>query len=159
MNDSNTVAEFLALKAANDKLRETGKQWLWNALDRISGESSRNLGNLPIQVGRQDWEFTLATTTLVGERYGARYQTKTMTVEVGWPRLPNHGFISGGGLAMGRVSLSQNFMLHAEPLAELLLYRRGTSEEIAWHLLQNKQAGEKLEDAHLRQYFQLLLAD
>jgi hypothetical protein len=159
MNDSSTVAEYLALKAANDKLRESGKQWLWNALDRISGELSRELGILPLQVGRQDWEFTLATTRLVGERYGARYRSKTMIVEVGWPRLPDHGFISGGGLALGRVSLSQNTMLHAESQAELLLHRRGSSEEIAWHLLQNNQAGERIKDAHLRHFFRLLLND
>jgi hypothetical protein len=155
--EPDTVAEYLALKAANDQLRERGKQWLWNALDRLTSELSRGLG-APLQTGRQDWQFEVDETTMVGERFGARRHGRTLVVEVGWPRLPEHGFIPEGGLARGRVGLSQSTMLDARTVAEMLLKKSDASEPV-WHLTTYKTLGERLTESHLRSYLQLLLND
>src|SRR5262245_59508556 len=84
--DKDIAAEYLALKAANDELRERGKQWLWNSLDVICAEISRELSdrnNPPLQVGRQEWRFKVEDSTMVGERFGARYREKTLIFESG----------------------------------------------------------------------------
>jgi hypothetical protein len=160
--NSDTVAAYLALKAANDQLRERGKQWLWNALDRLSSELSRELsgraGGAPLQTGRQDWEFRLEGLTLAGERYGARYAYRTLIVEAGWPRTPEHGFIPDGGLARGRISLSRNTMLDAQPIAELVLTRLGAGDP-AWFSFAHKPIGPPINDSHLLAWLKLLLAD
>src|SRR5688572_12339484 len=73
-DDKDIAAEYIALKAANDELRERGKKWLWNALDVICSEISRDLSarnNPPLQVGRQEWQFKIEDSTMVGERFGA----------------------------------------------------------------------------------------
>src|SRR5262245_39200500 len=106
--DKDIAAEYLALKAANDALRERGKQWLWSALDVICAEISRELSdrnNPPLQVGRQEWRFKVEDSTMVGERFGARYREKTLIVEAGWPREPQDRFVPGRGLAVARIGL------------------------------------------------------
>jgi len=50
--ENKDLAEYLSLKAANDELRERGKKWLWNALDVISSEVSRELAIETIRLCR-----------------------------------------------------------------------------------------------------------
>ncbi len=154
--------ELLALKAANDQVREAGKQSLWSALDRISAEVSRQLtqhpGGEPLQVGRQEWQFALGTATMVGERFGARHRGRTLLVEVGWPRLPEHGFIPNRGLARGRIGFSQNTMLQPKILAELVLRKPGDGAP-QWLLLAQNAPDEPLTESRLQQFFLQLIAE
>ena len=153
--------EYLSLKAANDELRERGKQWLWNALDTLCSEISRELSaqnNPPLQVGRQEWRFKVEDSTMVGERFGARFREKTLIVEAGWPREPEHGFVPDLGLARGRIGFSQNVMLEARTVAELVLNRQ-SERDPAWHLIANKKLGARITESHLREYFKLILGD
>ncbi len=164
MNKSDSkdiAAEYLALKAANDEMRERGKRWLWNALDSLCSEISRELSardNPPLQVGRQEWRFTVENSTMVGERFGARFRERTLIVEAGWPREPRHGFIPGRGLARARIGFSQNVMLEAKIVAEMILKRQGEHDP-AWHFVTNKRLGERVTESRLREYFELILGD
>jgi hypothetical protein len=159
--DKDITAEYLALKAANDELRERGKKWLWNALDLICSEISRELtarNNPPLQVGRQEWRFKIESSTMVGERFGARFREKTLIVEVGWPREPQHRFVPGRGLARARIGFSQNVMLEAQTVAEMILKRRDNSDP-GWNFIADKKLGDGVTESHLREYFDLLLKD
>lgn len=170
MPEKDYAADYLALKAANDQLRERGKQWLWDSLHRLCDEINQRLlaqntsppelaGAPSILNGVQpDWQFKVENAVMVGERYGARFRHRTLTVEVGWPRLPEHGYITDGGLARGRVGLSQNTMIEPQPLAELIL-KKAASGEPAWFVLKNKQLGEQMTDAGLRDYLNQIMAD
>ena len=160
-DNKDITAEYLSLKAANDELRERGKQWLWNALDVISSEISRELNSRnkpPLQVGRQEWEFKVEESTMVGERFGARFREKTLIIEAGWPREPHHRFVPDRGLARARIGISQNIMIDAKILAELILKPQNDSEP-AWRFISNKQLGERVTESRLREYFNLVLAD
>jgi hypothetical protein len=164
MNDPNNkdlAAEYLSLRAANDQLRERGKQWLWNALDVICSEISRELSarnNPPLQVGRQEWRFKVEGSTMVGERFGARFRTNTLIVEAGWPREPQHGFVPDRGLARARIGLSQNIMLEARIVAELIL-KRQSDGDLVWRFIANKKLGDRVTESRLREYLNLVLAD
>ena len=95
---------------------------------------------------------------MVGERYGARHRGRTLLVEVGWPREPQHGYVPDGGLARGRVGLSQNIMLEPQLIADLILKKVGTTEP-QWSVITNKRIGEPVTESLLRSYFNLLLVD
>lgn len=157
------AADYLRLKEANNQLRELGKSWLWGALEALCGEINQQLATQPdaplLQTGFQPWQFEIATdagkATMVGERLGVRYRGQTLLVEVGWPQLPEHGFIPNSGLARGRVRFSQNVMLEPLNRADLLLKRQGA--ESAWYLLNHKQLGPLLDETHLRDFLKLVL--
>jgi hypothetical protein len=161
VDDKDLAAEYLRLKAANDQLRELGKQWLWTLLDTLCSEVSRELSarnKPPLQVGRQDWRFQVENSTMVGERFGARFREKTLTVEMGWPREPQHGFVPGRGLARARIGLSQNVMLEARGLAEMIFKRRGDGDPV-WYFITNTTLGDEVTESRLRGYLNLILAD
>ena len=124
MIDPQDELAYLALRAANDRLREEGCAWIWSALERLVDRSFPNR-----QLGRQPWQFEVERSVMVGERYGVRHRGQTLVIEVGWPRRPEDGHVPGLGLARGRVGLSQNLMLDPRPLCELLL--RATGEPTA----------------------------
>jgi hypothetical protein len=160
-DDKDIAAEYLALKAANDEMRERGKKCLWNALDLICSEISRELSdrkNPPLQVGRQEWQFKIENSTMVGERFGARFREKTLIVEAGWPREPHHRFVPGRGLARARIGFSQNVMLEVQIVAEIILKRRSDGDLI-WNFITDKKLGAEVTKSHLREYFDLILKD
>jgi hypothetical protein len=154
------AADYLKLKAENDKLREDGKQWLWHVLEKLCSEVNSRLAGKSagavLQVGRQEWQFSIEDSTMVGERFGARYLTRTLVVEAGWPRLPEHGFVPDGGLARARVGLSQNIMLEALTVAEFILKRQAKGAP-SWYVISDKKIGEPVTESKLRSYLNLLL--
>jgi hypothetical protein len=155
MNNEDFAAEYLRLKTVNDQLRERGKQWLWNALELICSEINRKLtanpSETPIQLGRQEWQFMVDSATMVGERFGARYRTRTLIIEAGWPRLPEHGYVKDNGLARGRIAMSQNIMIDALTIDELILKRQGNSDP-AWYTFPKNIIGHQLTESGLRKY-------
>jgi hypothetical protein len=160
LNNQDFASEYLRLKAANDQLREHGKQWLWNSLEQICSEINRELTasptETPIQLGRQEWQFMVDSATMVGERFGARYRTRTLIIEAGWPRLPEHGYVKDNGLARGRIALSQNIMIDALTIEELILKRQGKSDP-AWFTFPKNIIGHLLTEYRLREYIRDLV--
>ena len=149
---SDYTAEYLALREANNRWREGGLAWLWQKVEAIAAEKI----DPPLELGRQEAEFMVAASTMIGERIGVRCQFRTMLFDVGWPRLPEHGFVPGNGLARGRISLSQNLMLDAQPIAELILRRSAGDAPPVWHLIRDERPGEPFTLPLLRQYLDLL---
>ena len=162
MSNKDYVADYLALKVANDQLRERGKLWVWDQLNKFCAEINRSVMQTPdqagIQVGCQEWNFSVENFTMVGERYGARYRGRTLTVEIGWPKLPEHGYVPDGGLARGRIGFSQNVMLDARPVAEMVFKRNGAADP-GWFLISNNRPGEPVTESLLKKYVEKLLQD
>ncbi|HEX4948269.1 MAG TPA: hypothetical protein VFZ34_16465 [Blastocatellia bacterium] len=162
--------ELEKLKAANEALREAGKDWLLTTLETICDEINQASAPPPVepaapaaeprlQLGDQEWQFTVGDNVMVGERLGIRHKGQSLVVEVGWPRLPEHGIVPDLGLARARISFSQNIMIDARLLAELSLRRSKDSAEAHWHVLADHQVGEKITAEKLRAYVQLVLAE
>jgi len=154
--DKDYLTDYLALKAANDQLRERGKQWLLETFNHLCAEINRNLATQPnepaVQVGRQEWQFKVGNSLMVGERLGVRYRGRTLIIEVGWPREPQHGHVPDHGLARGRISL-----IEAKATDELILKHRGR-DEAAWYIIEHKKLGELVTEARLRAYLQAALS-
>lgn len=162
--------ELEKLKADNEALREQGKEWLFTSLEKICAEINTELTpkapepvtpppEPALQVGTQDWQFetgdSINKSLMIGERIGIRHKGKTLTVEVGWPRKTEDGFVPDAGLARARVSLSANVFIDAILLAELTLRKDRDSGEISWQLL----SGEKISEEGLRSYIERVMMD
>ena len=151
MSESGFESDYLALRAANDLLREKGKAWIFDLFEELVRESGRE-----ILIARQDWEFTVDRSTMVGQRLGARFQGKTLTIEIGWPRLPEHGFVHDQGLARGRISLSLSPMLSARPAENLILKVTKANEPI-WHSIEDGRMGAELTKARLSEHLNTMV--
>jgi hypothetical protein len=96
---------------------------------------------------------------MIGERLGIRHKNQTILIEVGWPRLPEHGVVPDLGLARARVSFSQNIMVDAKLLAEFSLRRNKENGEVSWHEIADHRLGEKITADKLRAYVQRVLSE
>ncbi len=159
--DEEFVADYLALRAANNQLRERGKQWLMETVSKFCAEINRNFNAASaqpaLQIGRQQWQFKVGNSLMVGERMGIRYLGRTLLVEAGWPREPQHGFVPDQGLARGRVSLSTSPILEARPIDELVLRHCGGGEA-AWYVIEKEGLGQMVTEARLRAYLEVVLS-
>lgn len=110
------VAEYLALRASNDLVRQTAIEWLMATFTVLAGEANRTGGS--IQMLQDDkHRFKLRNATMVGRLLTLKSGVRTLSIEAGWPRAPSDGFVRGGGLAcanirhMGIKSANQELML------------------------------------------------
>lgn len=96
------VADYLALKQSNDAVRRTSIDWLFDSLVEIAAEANRS--NSAIAIEREDpHEFPFRGARLAGSLRRVRLGVRCMTVEAGWTRTPEHGFMRGGALAGARI--------------------------------------------------------
>jgi hypothetical protein len=161
MQPPDYLTDYLRLKEANNQLREGAKQWLFETLGRLIAEINRSFSDQPgqamIQVGVQTREFKADRATMVGEAMAARYRMNTLLVEVGWPRRPEHGFLTSQGLARGRISLSPNPTIDANLIDELIL--KQTAGEVNWFVIRDGTFGEVVTETKLRDYLRRVMAD
>ncbi len=162
--------ELEKLKAANEALREEGKEWLLTTLENICNEINQASTPPPasppapaaepvLQLGNQDWQFEVEQNVMVGERLGIRHKGQTLLIEVGWPRLPEHGVVPDLGLARARVSFSQNIMIDAQVIAEFTLRRNKDGGGVSWHEIADHKVGEIITADKLRDYVQRVLSE
>lgn len=161
--------ELETLKAANEALREQGKEWLLTTLETIADELNHQLAPQPVpeetpaapalQIGSQEWQFEVEKNVMVGERLGLRHRGQTLVVEVGWPHLPEHGIVPDMGLARARVSVSPNVMIDPMLLDELTLRREKGGTGVVWYVLAERALSEIVTEEKLRAYVQRVMAE
>ena len=96
------VADYLALKAANDAIRRTAVGWLFDTAVLIAAEANRTHSGIAIE--REDpHNFSVRGANLVGSMLRVRKGVRCMTIEAGWTRTPADGFMRGGALAIARI--------------------------------------------------------
>ena len=150
MSSSDFSAEYLSLRSANDLVREKGKQWVFETLSALCTEAGPEA-----LLARQDWQFEVGRSVMVGERFGIRHRGRTLVVEIGWPREPAHGFVPDQGLARGRISLSASPMLSPRPLQEIIL--KTGSPEPRWYSIEGGKVGGEFGAAQLSQHIKAML--
>ena len=146
------IAEYLALRNANDLSRKIGSEWLLTMFENIAGEANR--GGASIQISREDkHRFKVGNATMVGRRLNLQSGVRMLSVDVGWPRTPGDGFIRGGGLACGGV-LHLGMKSASEQL-RLVLNARGVPRWLAL----GKRAGAEIHEADIKHHVSILLND
>lgn len=145
------IAEYLTLKAGNDQLRATGSRWLFESFAELSDEANRRGIRLNIE-NQNPHRFAVGHATMVGSLISFHYGLRNLTVEAGWTRTPQDGFIRGGGLACARIS---HFGM-SKHNAELLLVR--SSENVPqWFSVTKEGKRNLISSNDLRRHFSLFL--
>ena len=97
------LAEYIAVKSANDAIRETAVRSL---LDKMRGAAEHaNQKNANITIESADpHRFSIDKMHLGGYLLRFRQGIRTMSVEAGWTRAPADGFMRGNALAVARIT-------------------------------------------------------
>lgn len=145
------VAEYFALKSANDTFRAASCRWLFESFVELSDEANRKGIHLKIE-NENPHSFAVGYSTMVGSLIKFNFGLRSLTVEAGWTRTPQDGIIRGGGLARARIS---HFGM-SKKNAELLLIR--SAENVPqWYAIDENGKREMFNSNNLRSHFDLFL--
>lgn len=142
------VAEYLALKAANDAIRQTGVQWLFGSILEIA---TRN----PIIHIENETEhrFKFAKAEMVGYLLRFRQGIRCLTLEAGWTRTPNDGFMRNNALAAARFT---HFGM-AKHNADLILLKN--DELLNWFLIDEYGRKTLFDSTHISKHLQIFAGE
>ncbi|MEP6742658.1 MAG: hypothetical protein ABJB61_09180 [bacterium] len=147
------IAEYLALRSSNDLLRNTACDWLLATFRNVAGEMNR--AGAPLQISNEDnYQFTVANATMVGQLLKLENGVRQLLVEVGWPRVPRHGFIRGGGLALGRLR-----HVGIKSASEQIRLVRSPEGLPRWLVEDSRDPPVEIREADIRQHVANLLDD
>lgn len=144
------VAEYLTLKATNDKIRRASVEWLFSSIVEIAAFANRNNANVTIE-NETPHQFAFKNANLVGSCVSFRQGVRCLSVEAGWTRTPTDGFMRGGALACARIS---HFGI-SKHNAELLLLK--TDDFPNWFSVNDNGKKDAFDSRHLNQHFQIFL--
>ena len=100
---SEGFAEFLAVKSANDRIRETSVRWLLDTMRTAAERANQKNANIAIE-SIEPHRFSLEKMHLGGSLLRFRQGIRCLTVEAGWTRAPGDGFMRGNALAVARLT-------------------------------------------------------
>jgi hypothetical protein len=144
------IADYLTLRASNDFLRSVSVKWLMSAFIDTADEFRVKGRPITLETNTKH-EFKAGVNTMVGSKLKFSLGLRALSVEAGWTRLPEHGFIRGNGLAQARVS---HFGLH-KANKDLLLVKIG--ERPVWVVQEEEFVRTPLFEDFFHQHFSLLL--
>ncbi|HZH33641.1 MAG TPA: hypothetical protein VEX64_02315 [Pyrinomonadaceae bacterium] len=148
----NDVIDYLRLREANDAARRVGIEWLLNTFLEVAEEANRR--GMKIKIEKSDaHRFAVGAATMQGSLIRLGLGVRTMTIEAGFPRLPQDGFVRGNGLACARIS---HFGIsHANE--ELLLTRADKREAPAWFSIDKNDVRHQFLVSRLKHHFAVFL--
>ncbi len=144
------VADYLALKASNDAVRSASVKWLFDAISEIAAEISRRNAGISFE-NEHPYRFALGNANLVGSLVRFRQGVRCLTVEAGWTRTPNDGFMRGGALACARIS---HFGMTKQNV-DLILLRSDSTPH--WFAVDREGKRSLFDSRNLQNHFQIFL--
>ena len=145
------IVDYLALRNSNDLLRQTGVNWLIDTFNVLAATANRN--GASIQTSSDDTHrFAIGNSTMVGRLLTLRFGVRALFVEAGWPRVPHHGFVKGGGLARGKI---RHFGMKSSDL-DLILVRLSNGNPV-WMVERGTRHREQLHESSAQTQLRILL--
>jgi hypothetical protein len=145
------VADYLALKEANDAARNVGLEWLKDSFLEFAGELNRRGAGLSVEHS-DTHRFSVGAATMVGLRLRFNLGVRNLTIEAGFPRTPQDGFVRGGGLACGRIT---HFGM-PKANAELLLIKTNQKAP-QWLVINQDNSRSPFAHIDLQRHFAMFL--
>ena len=96
-------AEFLAVKTANDAIRETSVSRLLETMRQAAEHANRKNAGIVIETADAH-RFSIDQMRLAGSLLRFRHGIRCLTIEAGWTRAPGDGFMRGNALAVARIT-------------------------------------------------------
>jgi hypothetical protein len=96
-------ADFIAVKTANDAIRETSVRWLLETMRKAAEHANLKRAGILIEA-QEPHRFSLDKMHLGGSLLRFRQGIRCLTVEAGWTRTPADGFMRGNALAVARLT-------------------------------------------------------
>lgn len=140
------VAEYLSLKATNDSLRQTAVQWLFGAMLEIAAENPF----LKIE-NETAHRFDFAKAQMVGYLLRFRQGVRCLTLEAGWTRTPNDGFMRNNALAAARIS---HFGMAKQNVEMILLKNQ---DVLNWFSIDEHGRKEIFNALHLQAHYKIFI--
>jgi hypothetical protein len=98
------IADYLALRAANDVARAAGLAWLFDTFTALADEALLHGADLRL-AHDEEHSFRVSHSTMIGRRLTIHCgAVRALAIEAGWPRVPRDGVVRGRGLARARLS-------------------------------------------------------
>lgn len=97
------VVEYLRLRADNDAIRARGISWLIDTFIGVATDAQAYKLNLSIE-RVEPHTFSHGNSTMVGTLLNVRYGVRCLSVEAGWTRIPSHGIMRKGSLAIANIA-------------------------------------------------------
>jgi hypothetical protein len=145
------LVEYLRLRATNDRARSVGIEWLFETFTLLAGEANR--AGAGIQITRvEGHRFEVGSATMVGVLLTFKSGVRQLMVEAGWPRAPRDGFVTGNGLAGGRI---RHFGIKSA--SEELLLIRSAEGQPQWLVLEREGTRTQLLETRIRQHIRKFL--
>ncbi len=145
------LAEYLAVKSANDVIRAAGCRWLFDSFLELSDQANRRGIKLEVE-SESPHRFSVGHSTMVGSLMRFTNGLRKLTIEAGWTRVPADGIIRGLGLARGRIThFGQN-----KYNAELLLSNHNLAAP-QWFVLIDDDKRETVSANDLLDHFDLFI--
>jgi hypothetical protein len=145
------LADYVALRSANDLVRRTAVEWLMSTFKTLATEVNGTHANLVIE-HQDNHRFRIGHATMVGQLLTVRRGIPLIQVEAGWPRTPPDGFVRGGGLARAHIK-----HLGKPNANEELLLTQSSAKAPQWKILKKRGEERVLTEAHLRDHLSELL--
>ena len=146
------IADYLALKISNDAVRATGVKWLFDALTEIASFANRNNLNITME-SKNPHRFSFGNSSLVGSLLRLRQNVRCLTLEAGWTRTPNDGFMRGGALACAKLT---HFGV-SKHNAELLLIN--SDKLLKWISVDIKGGRHLFDSTQLNEHFKIFIGE
>ncbi|HKX83207.1 MAG TPA: hypothetical protein VJL58_03215 [Pyrinomonadaceae bacterium] len=144
------VADFLALRASNDLIRVAAVKWLFDSMIEVASRAQSSFPMLSIE-REEPHSFRLRGADLTGSLLELRLGVRCLTLEAGWTRKPNDGFMRGGALAFAKLT---HFGLPRHNI-ELLLLK--TEASPSWNIAGTTEGDAPFDIANIEQQFELFI--
>lgn len=150
---SGDVAEYLTLRATNDKIRQASVEWLLDSMLEIASFANQTGAKTITIENENPHRFSFKNANLVGSLVRFRQGVRCLTLEAGWTRTPQDGFMRGGALACARIS---HFGI-SKHNAELLLIK--SNDFPNWFSVDDDGKKDLFDSRNLNQHFQVFLGE
>ncbi len=145
------VADYLALKSANDAIRQMACEWLMQIFQDFAAKlPPENFPAKPETI--QSHRFDVRGATMVGSLLRYRQGLRNLTIEAGFPRTPADGFVRGNGLACARIS----HFGFPKQTDELLLARPNNSSP-SWYIVSDENTRTEFLTSRIPHHFKTFL--
>ncbi len=144
------IADYLTLKASNDRIRKESIKWLFDTVLEIVFAFNKHGAKIKIDK-KEKHSFKHKRSNLTGSILNLKQGVRCLDFEAGWTQRPGDGIIRGGALAAVKIN---HFGFHKQN-EELVLLR--FEDKPQWFVIDNEVHRISFNVRSLRRHFEVFL--